>query len=179
MKIKSLVLSAIACGVLVGCAGVQRPAKSELCVVATGCVATHTKVKIPLEVAAADKYAYSFIFTGIMPRNEKELFKSELEKNLDKHSMLGSLDSADKVLEIRFENFAMRHPVERLAFGWFAGRDEIRSTVFIKDRPTGLLLGQAQITTENSMEVFNDTDLIMEHAKKMVEMVINKKNHKQ
>jgi hypothetical protein len=102
------------------------------------------------------------------------IFKNRLVSQLANSNLLASSDDGEvRTLEVNITNYRMRSGGARFFGGIFAGKDNIQSTVSIKNAANGLVLMQFTVESNNSTGWGTSQGLIEDHANEIVE-ILNK-----
>ncbi len=132
----------------------------------TGCVGTSLKVDQSYVYNASDSFSYSIIDEAEVTPQGMSIFKDRLKAQLIE-STLYSEDS-NKEIEVTINNYRMRHGAARALAGIMAGADNITSTIRIKDKSSGDVVGEFQVVSKNPTATGTAKGLIEQHADKIV-----------
>ena len=112
-----------------------------------------------------EKFSYKLKDPYIVPEKEREVFKNTLETTLREKNIFRT--DSNLVLEITFEEYFMRNASSRLMVGALAGTDNITSSVIIKNKENGQVLGQFKVISKNPTALGSKNSLIQEHVDKI------------
>lgn len=131
----------------------------------SGCVGTNLEVSQSYTADQSDSFSYNIIETDEVSEEGMSIFKTRLDSEF---SSLGLSNSdPNKIVEIDFKNYYMRHGAARALVGVMAGSDNITTDVIIKDKSTGAVLGSFQVVSKNPTATGTSRGLIEQHADKI------------
>lgn len=143
--------------------------------VLSGCVGTNLVVDQPYSYQPTDAFSYEIVDKANVTDKGMSIFKSKLDQNL---SQLGlqqgdnqGAAGSNRVIEITFNNYYMRHGAARALAGVMAGADNITSTVLIKDKESREVLSRLQVESKNPTATSSARALIEQHATKITDYI--------
>lgn len=138
-------------------------------IIITGCAGTSLKVDQGYAYTESDFFSYEIIDEAGVSDEGMSIFKTRLDANLKRLGLDGT--DPDKVIEITFNSYRMRHGAARALVGIMAGKDNITSTVFIKEKTSGNILGKIQVVSQNPTATGTARGLIEQHADKITSYI--------
>jgi len=133
----------------------------------SGCLGAKSKIEQNYTYKKGDSFSFEIIDQANVPEEGMNIFKNRLTENLNKLGYGGS--TPNKVLEITFTNYHLLNTAKRAMFGLFAGSDDIKSTVKIKDKSSGNVVGQIMVETVTGSIYSSSTSIIQGHADKITD----------
>jgi len=123
----------------------------------------------------SDKFEHKIINQAKMNDKGMAVFKDRLDSQL---SLLDGAqsDEATREVEVTFTYYRMRHGATRALFGAMAGTDNITSTVIIRDRKGGKVLGKIKVVSKNATAIGTTRGLIEDHADKIINFIRSSKS---
>ena len=140
-----------------------------LFVLLTGCAGTNVTVNKQYNYVSTDTFKYNIIDNANVTAQGMDIFKGRLKSKLDEQSLLSN--NSNKIIEITFTNYYMRHGATRSLAGIMAGSDNITTTVLIKDKANGKVVGEIVVISKNPTAVGTAQGLIEGHADKIVSFI--------
>ncbi|MFV8781139.1 DUF4410 domain-containing protein [Microbulbifer sp. SA54] len=139
---------------------------STLAIIMSGCVGTNLNVVQGFAYQASDSFSYEIIDQASVTDKGMSIFKNQLNT---KFQALGLVNGTEpnKVVEITFTNYYMRHGAARALAGVMAGADNITTTVIIRDLQTDSVVGQMEVVSKNPTATGSARGLIEGHADKI------------
>lgn len=131
----------------------------------SGCVGTNLTIDQSYSYKNSDSFSYEVIDKASVTEKGMTIFKSQLDSKLEQLGLAGG--NANKLVEITFNNYYMRHGAARALVGVMAGADNITSTVIIKDKVSGTIVGKLQVVSKNPTATGSARSLIQQHADKI------------
>lgn len=131
-----------------------------------GC-STDMIVKQPYTYSSADNFSEQVIDHADVSKQGMSIFQAHLKQQMETLGLTRSDASTNKVVEITFTDYYMRHGAARTVLGPFSGSDQITTDVVIKDM-TGQVVGQFVVVSENST-LQSAHSLIEDHAEKIAQ----------
>tara|TARA_E500000178_G_C16666315_1_gene592996 strand:+ start:123 stop:614 length:492 start_codon:yes stop_codon:yes gene_type:complete len=113
-----------------------------------------------------EKFSYELKDWYKITKTERGVFENRLETMLIEKNIFGA--SSDLVLEITFEEYFVRDASSRLLAGVLAGIDNITTSVIIKNKENGEVLGRFKAISKNATAWGSKNSLIEQHADKIV-----------
>ncbi len=113
-----------------------------------------------------EKFSYELKEWYKLPEIEQGVFENRLKTVLIEENIFG-VDS-NLVLEITFEEYFIRNASTRFIGGVLAGIDNITTSVIIKNKENGQVLGRFNVTSKNATAWGSKNSLIEQHADKIV-----------
>ena len=137
-----------------------------------GCYGTNLKINQKYMYASSDTFSYEIIEEAKVSEEGMAIFKIRLESNLNALKLISEeKGTSNKLIEITFNNYYMRHGAARSLVGVMAGVDNITSTVLIKDKDSGTIVGEFQVVSENPTAVMTARALIEDHADRIANYI--------
>tara|TARA_Y100001970_G_C14094765_1_gene782005 strand:+ start:79 stop:567 length:489 start_codon:yes stop_codon:yes gene_type:complete len=112
-----------------------------------------------------EKFSYELKDWYKIPEIERGVFENKLETTLTEKNIFGA--DSNLVLEITFEQYFMRDASSRLMGGVLAGIDNITTSVIIKNKENGQVLGRFKAISKNATAWGSKNSLIEQHAEKI------------
>jgi hypothetical protein len=154
-----------------------------------GCGSSHV-VKQPLQMSAQPsgtstpfeaRYDVAEIKSSINPEDDVipehllAAIKGHLKAQLAKRGLLAASD-AEEVYDvgINVTYYRMRGGFVRYMFGVFAGKDGIDSIVTVKQRGSGQLVGESNVSTFNLTAIGSEDDVARMHAEEIAAFLAGK-----
>ena len=113
-----------------------------------------------------EKFSYELKDWYKIPETERDVFENRLETMLIEKNIFGA--GSNLVLEITFEEYFVRDASSRLLAGVLAGIDNITTSVIIKNKENGEVLGRFKAISKNATAWGSKNSLIEQHADKIV-----------
>lgn len=135
-------------------------------VITSGCAGTSLRVNQGYSSTSNDTFAYEITDNANVSEKGMLIFKERLNLKLTQLNLKS--EQSNKILEITFNNYRMRHGAARALVGIMAGSDSIISTIIIKDIETGKQEGSIRVASKNPSAWGSSKGLIEEHADKIV-----------
>ena len=112
-----------------------------------------------------EKFSYELKDWYKIPEIERGVFENKLETTLTEKNIFGA--DSNLVLEITFEQYFMCDASSRLMGGVLAGIDNITTSVIIKNKENGQVLGRFKAISKNATAWGSKNSLIEQHAEKI------------
>ncbi|WNO10801.1 DUF4410 domain-containing protein [Teredinibacter sp. KSP-S5-2] len=135
-----------------------------------GCAGTHLRVDQGYAFQQNDIFSYEIVDNANVTPQGMSIFKERLESKI-KALGLNTSGESTKLIEVTFTNYYMRHGAARALVGVMAGSDNITSTVLIKDRSSGEIVGKLQVVSKNPTATSSARLLIEQHADKIADYI--------
>lgn len=137
-----------------------------------GCYGTNLTIHQKYIYASSDTFSYEIIEEAKLSEEGMAIFKMRLESKLKVLKLISEeKGTSNKLIEITFNNYYMRHGAARALAGVMTGVDNITSTVLIKDKDSDTIVGKFQVVSENPTAVISARALIEEHADKIANYI--------
>ena len=136
----------------------------------SGCVGTNLDVVQGFTYQPSDSFSYEIFDEAKVTAKGMSIFEDRLISNFDKMGLSLGQES-NKVVEITFTNYYMRHGAARALAGVMAGADNITTTVIIRDLQTGGIVGQIKVVSKNPTATGSARGLIEGHADKIASYI--------
>lgn len=136
-----------------------------LLLLTSGCLGAKSKIEQGYTYKKGDTFSFEIIDQANVPEEGMNIFKTKLKENLNKLGYSGS--SPNKVLEITFTNYHLLNTGKRVMFGAFAGSDNITTTVKIKEKSNGNVVGQLMVESVTGSIYSSSTSIVQGHADKI------------
>lgn len=133
----------------------------------SGCLGAKSKVEQGYTYKKGDSFSFEIIDQANVPEEGMNIFESRLKENLNKLGYASG--SPNKVLEITFTNYQLLNTAKRAIFGAFAGSDNIKSTVKIKEKGSGKVIGQLMVESVTGSIYASSTSIVQGHADKITD----------
>ena len=115
-------------------------------------------------------FSYEIIDVAYQVSEEdKSIFKNRLELLLNEKLLYK--ENSNKVIEITFNNYNMRSGVSRAMLGVAGGIDRITTTVIIKEKDSGKILGKSRVMSKNATAWSSSNNSIEQHVYKIVSYI--------
>ena len=111
-------------------------------------------------------FSYDIVDGSKVSEKGMSIFKNRLESELKQKSLYK--ENSNKVIEITFNNYYMRHGAARHLAGVMAGVDNITSTVVIKEKDNDKIVGEFRVISKNATAWSSAGNLIEQHADKII-----------
>lgn len=135
-----------------------------LFVVVTGCSSTAV-VKDEVSLSERKPVNYEIIYQTTVEDDWKRLFEVELRDELVRVGLLAPDDSdSANLVSINFLVFRLRDDGTRFMAGIFAGTDEIKSEIVVRNSD-GEEIGRSVVTTSNSSAWGTNSGYLEDHAR--------------
>lgn len=138
----------------------------SIIILTSGCAGTSLTVNQKYSYSASDMFSHKIIDNASVSEEGMAIFKERLNLKLTQMGLQGK--DANKILEITFNNYRMRHGAARALVGIMAGSDSIISTIVIKDKETGTVEGSIRVVSKNPTAWGTSKGLIQKHVDKIV-----------
>ena len=112
-----------------------------------------------------EKFSYELKDWYKIPETERGVFENRLETTLTEKNIFGA--DSNLVLEITFEEYFIRDASSRFMVGVLAGIDNITTSVIIKNKENGEVLGRFKAISKNATAWGSKNSLIEQHADKI------------
>ena len=112
-----------------------------------------------------EKFSYELKDWYKIPETELDVFENRLETMLIEKNIFGA--GSNLVLEITFEEYFVRDASSRFMGGVLAGIDNITTSVIIKNKENGEVLGRFKAISKNATAWGSKNSLIEQHAGKI------------
>tara|TARA_Y100000768_G_C23850815_1_gene620878 strand:+ start:258 stop:749 length:492 start_codon:yes stop_codon:yes gene_type:complete len=112
-----------------------------------------------------EKFSYELKDWYKIPKIERGVFENRLETTLTEKNIFGA--DSNLVLEITFEEYFIRDASSRFMGGVMAGVDNITTSVIIKNKENGQVLGRFNAISKNATAWGSKNSLIEQHADKI------------
>lgn len=149
---------------------------TSIAIVATfllsGCSTTAT-IKSDVQLAASDKVQLSLITPPTMSEEGAAILRARLTTQLASRGLLAT-GAGVKTVEVQVTNYYMRHGAARALAGIFAGVDNVKSTVRVKDNATGRVVSEFTVESDNASAWGTSRGMIEDHADKVVDSLQGK-----
>lgn len=142
-------------------------------ILSVGCMGTKNIIKEEFKIGSYDKFDCKILDYAGVTSQGLEIFKSKLYNNLRMHSLLD--ESSNKLIEVTFTNYYVRHGATRALVGVLAGADNITSKIVIKDKMTNEVYGEFQVVSKNATAMGTARGLIEQHADEIVLSIVKNK----
>lgn len=133
-----------------------------------GCISTKLEVLHGYTLNQSDSFSYDIIEKAKVSPEGMSIFKTRLDFQLEALGL--SKLNPNKIVEITFNNYYIRHGAVRALVGIMAGADNITTEVTIKDKSTGAVLGKFKVVSKNPSADGTARGLIEQHADKIVDL---------
>ena len=114
----------------------------------------------------SEYFSYDIVNGSKVSEEGISIFKNRIEALLKQKSLYR--ENSNKVIEITFNNYYVRHGATRAMVGVMAGVDNITSTVVIKDKDNNKILGEFRVISKNATAWGSANSLIELHADKII-----------
>ena len=131
----------------------------------SGCLGSKSKIDQSYTYTKGDTFSFEIIDQANVSEEGMNIFKTRLKENLNKLGYSGT--SPNKVLEITFTNYHLLNTGNRVMFGAFAGSDNIATTVKIKEKSNGNVVGQLMVESVTGSIYSSSTSIVQGHADKI------------
>ncbi|WP_299010089.1 DUF4410 domain-containing protein [uncultured Shewanella sp.] len=145
-----------------------------LMVCVTGCAGTRLSVLKDYHYQETTLFSYEIIDEANVTEKGMQIFKTQFDENLKKLQLVN--EASDKVIEVTFTHYYMRHGASRALLGAMAGSDNITSQVLIKDKNTGDVLAELKVVSKNPTAFGSVQGLIKQHADKITDYIRGEKS---
>lgn len=98
-----------------------------------------------------------------------KVLRERLVEQLSSNGLLAqTYDSSARTLEVNVTNYVFRSGAARVMLGFFAGTDNVQSTVKVKDSATGNTLSEFAVESKNASAWGSAGGLLEDHADEIV-----------
>ena len=130
----------------------------------TGC-STTSVVQDSVSLAEREPVTYEISYQAAVEDDWKRLFEVELRDELVRVGLLASDDAVDtNKVSINFLVFRLRDDGSRFMAGIFAGTDEIKSEIVVRNSE-GAEIGRGVVTTSNASAWGTNSGYLEDHAR--------------
>ncbi|QBG36869.1 DUF4410 domain-containing protein [Litorilituus sediminis] len=134
--------------------------------VISGCAAPRMFITQPYMPTSADSFEYKISQKVKVKENALAIFSEQIGKSLAESKLNENV--ANKLLDITFTSYNVRHGAKRAMLGVFAGSDYVVTQVVIYDKSSGEAVSKFRVISENNKAVGSTKGLLQDHAKKTI-----------
>ena len=129
-----------------------------------GCSST-TAVQDSIPLAERKPVSYEISYQTAVEDDWKQMFEVKLREELDRVGLLAPDDAMDSnQVSINFVVFRLRDDVDRKLGGLWAGTDEVKSEIVVRNSE-GAEIGRSVVTTSNTTAWVTNSGYLEHHAR--------------
>jgi Domain of unknown function (DUF4410) len=141
-----------------------------------GC-GTTAKIQTEYKLPQGEKLAFKVDAPQDMSAEALGILNARLTAQLTSSGLLATpADAKARSLDVKVNNYYMRHGATRALFGIMAGADNIQSTIKITDKATGSVLSEFSVESKNASAWGTSSGMLEDHADKIINTLKGSKN---